>query len=306
MYTYALPVLLQHQMQGTFFIIVGTADRQDPKKLSWDEIEAMARDGMAIESHTYNSHYEVKVNGRLVPVFNTPIVVNGQTESTQQYETRVYNDFVKARTELSQALGQPVDEFAWPYGYGSREATALAREAGYAYLFTTADGYVTARSNPLYIHRIDVGKSNITPEQAVQDVLQTATAVPVVSDLVRHAETVIHAHHDHPTGSTATGQALVAHSATGQVPAGGTKSSVGAGAGDHAQGIQAQMRSGQGQTTGTGRAQGAASGNSLSGGLHGPAGDTGAIRSGGGGLTGGASSSAGNTLAGTAPNGATK
>jgi len=175
MYTYALPVLLQDHMQGTFFEIVGTADKHDSRKLSWGQLKAMVRDGMAIESHTYDSHYEVKgPTGQLIPVFNTPIVINGKRETKQQYDTRVYDDFVKARMELSKVTGAPVIELAWPYGYGTPMSTYLAYQAGYRMIFTTADGYVNAGSNPAYIHRIDVGKNGVTPEQAVQRVIYNA------------------------------------------------------------------------------------------------------------------------------------
>jgi peptidoglycan/xylan/chitin deacetylase (PgdA/CDA1 family) len=178
MYTYALPVLLAHHMQGTFFVIVGSADHNDPEKLSWPEIKTMEQDGMAFGSHTYDSHYEVTVHGRLDPVFNTPIVVNGHMETPSQYHTRVLTDFTKARVELSQALGHPVPEFAWPYGYGTWLSTAIAHEAGYRYLFTTANGAVGPGYNPSFIYRIDVGKSFVTPAEAVQAVIDTGKAIP--------------------------------------------------------------------------------------------------------------------------------
>ncbi|KPV43970.1 polysaccharide deacetylase family protein [Alicyclobacillus ferrooxydans] len=183
MYTYALPILVQHEMQGTFFDIVGTADHPLRNEfLTWGQIKTMVHDGMCFESHTYHEHYEViGQNGMLTPVFNTLMTVNGITETPQHYYNRVYGDFTKARVELSQQIGQPVREFAWPYGYGDWLSTSIARAAGYDYLFTTAPGYVTAGSNPIFIHRIDTGTTGITPSQAVQDIINTAQAyVPQV------------------------------------------------------------------------------------------------------------------------------
>src|SRR5579875_3069416 len=159
MYTYALPALVQHEMQGTFFDIVGSLDSKiHGEFLKPYQVQQMAHDGMVFESHTYQSHYEVKdAAGQLTPVFDTRIVVDGKLETPAQYVHRVYTDFYKARTELSHLTGEPVTEFAWPYGYGTPIATYLANRAGYQYLFTTNNGYVTAYSNRDYLDRIDIG-----------------------------------------------------------------------------------------------------------------------------------------------------
>ena len=178
MYTYALPILMKYHMQGTFFVIVGTADKQDLKTLSWSQIQTMEQEGMTFGSHTYDAHSLIFRQGELTPVFNTPIVVNGHLETEHQYYTRVQVDFVKARARLSEVLGVNVVEFAWPYGYGNSASNRIARRAGYQYLFTTAPGYVTAQSNPHFIHRIDVGKTNITPKEAVQRILDTGRFMP--------------------------------------------------------------------------------------------------------------------------------
>ncbi|WP_054971101.1 polysaccharide deacetylase family protein [Alicyclobacillus ferrooxydans] len=178
MYTYALPILMKYHVQGTFFVIVGTADKQDPKTLSWSQIQTMEQEGMTFGSHTYDAHSLIFRHGELTPVFNTTIVVNGHLETEHQYYTRVQVDFVKARARLSEVLGVNVVEFAWPYGYGNSASNRIARRAGYQYLFTTAPGYVTAQSNPHFIHRIDVGKTNITPKEAVQRILDTGRFMP--------------------------------------------------------------------------------------------------------------------------------
>ncbi|MCL6454177.1 MAG: polysaccharide deacetylase family protein [Alicyclobacillus sp.] len=176
MYTYALPALVQHEMQGTFFDIVGSMDSKiHGEFLKLYQIQQMAHDGMVFESHTYQSHYEVKgPNGKLTPVFDTRIVVDGKLETPSQYYHRVYSDFVQARTELSRVTGHPVTEFAWPYGYGTPMATYIANKAGYQFLFTTNNGYVSPYSNHDYLHRIDIGRPYITPAEAVQAIIDTA------------------------------------------------------------------------------------------------------------------------------------
>jgi peptidoglycan/xylan/chitin deacetylase (PgdA/CDA1 family) len=51
-YTNVLPVLQQYGYTGTFFIITGTADAENPEHLSWTQITSMAEAGMDMESHT--------------------------------------------------------------------------------------------------------------------------------------------------------------------------------------------------------------------------------------------------------------
>lgn len=51
-YVNVFPALRQHGFMGTFFIITGTADANDPAHLSWAQIRQMADAGMDMESHT--------------------------------------------------------------------------------------------------------------------------------------------------------------------------------------------------------------------------------------------------------------
>lgn len=179
MYQYALPILRAHHMEGTFFVIVGKADQpanhtENLGYMTWAQLEAMHRAGMEIQSHTYNSHYVVNVNGHLVAAFNTPIPVNGRVETHQEYLARIQGDFLKAREELEQHLGAPCTQLAWPYGWGTLTATHTALSAGYRYLYTTTPGPVTPWTAPDAIPRIDIGYDTTTPAEAVKDILDTA------------------------------------------------------------------------------------------------------------------------------------
>ena len=120
----------------------------------------------------------------LVPVFNTRIVVKGKRETVNEYHQRVLADFVNARSELETNLGEPIDQLAWPYGWGSSFAAFIAHEAGYEYLYTTTDGYVTFWTNKNRIPRIDIGKPFITPNDAVDMILKTANGRYHVSKTV--------------------------------------------------------------------------------------------------------------------------
>ncbi len=176
MYTYALPEMVAHHMTGTFFEIVGHADRNLSSSLTWNDMRQMVSQGMSIESHTYESHYEVPTGRHhmMIPVFDTRIMVGGRPESMRAYEKRIFTDFSRARVELEKNLGEPVNQFAWPYGWGVPMATYVAHRVGYEYLYTTKDGFVTLETDKSLIPRIDIGKPSITPEEAVQMIVDTA------------------------------------------------------------------------------------------------------------------------------------
>ncbi|HVU11879.1 MAG TPA: polysaccharide deacetylase family protein [Phototrophicaceae bacterium] len=53
-YLNVYPVLRQVGFTGTFFIITGVVDAQNPDYLSWDQIRAMSNSGMDMEPHTVN------------------------------------------------------------------------------------------------------------------------------------------------------------------------------------------------------------------------------------------------------------
>src|SRR5690606_1856222 len=51
-YQYVFPALQRHGMTGTFFVITGRTDSNDPAYMSWAQINEMARAGMSMEPHT--------------------------------------------------------------------------------------------------------------------------------------------------------------------------------------------------------------------------------------------------------------
>ncbi|RIV23097.1 polysaccharide deacetylase family protein [Alicyclobacillaceae bacterium I2511] len=181
MYTHTLPILRSHHMTGTFFIITHAQDVHYPGFMSWPEVQALANEGMTVESHTYDLHYDVNVNGKLIPAFDTAFY-KGHWQTPTQYFQRDYQDFLTARLQLQQHVGQPVSEIAWPYGYGNMMAYRAAQAAGYHYFFTTAAGVDSPSTSSWYIRRIDVGLAS-TPQQVLNEIFQVsgspAVLVPV-------------------------------------------------------------------------------------------------------------------------------
>jgi peptidoglycan/xylan/chitin deacetylase (PgdA/CDA1 family) len=51
-YQYVFPVLKEYGYIGTFFVITGFTDENNPNHLTWEQIEEMANAGMNMESHT--------------------------------------------------------------------------------------------------------------------------------------------------------------------------------------------------------------------------------------------------------------
>lgn len=172
MYTRAFPILLKYHMPGTFFVITHAQDAMFPGFMTWPEVQAMARAGMAMESHTYDLHYLVNVHGKLTPAFDTAYY-KGQWQTPKQYYARDYHDFLTARLQLQQHLHQPIYEIAWPYGYGNVMAYRAAYAAGYRYFFTTAAGVNAPWTTAWYIPRIDIGLY-ANPVQAINRILQVA------------------------------------------------------------------------------------------------------------------------------------
>lgn len=58
-YTTVYPLLKEYGFSGTFFIITGRADNNDPGYVSWNQIQEMSENGMFMESHT-KSHSDLR------------------------------------------------------------------------------------------------------------------------------------------------------------------------------------------------------------------------------------------------------
>ncbi|OFW79629.1 MAG: hypothetical protein A2201_09025 [Alicyclobacillus sp. RIFOXYA1_FULL_53_8] len=172
MYSHAFPILRQYHMTGTFFIITHAPDVNYHGFVTWPELQVMAQQGMTLESHTYNLHFDVNVHGKLIPAFNTPYW-HGKLQTPSQYYQRDYQDFLQARLQLQQHLGYTVDEIAWPYGYGNAIAYRAALAAGYQMFYTTAAGVNSPWTSSWYIKRIDVGLAK-SPVQMINEILRTA------------------------------------------------------------------------------------------------------------------------------------
>lgn len=112
--------------------------------MSWDDIRAMRRAGMDIESHT-RSHRVL------------------QTLST----ARLADELAGSREDIRREIGEAPRTVAYPVGYSIRHIPAIraaVEQAGYKLGFTNATGanYLWHAVDPLDIHRITMSRDTST------------------------------------------------------------------------------------------------------------------------------------------------
>jgi peptidoglycan/xylan/chitin deacetylase (PgdA/CDA1 family) len=68
-----------------------------------------------------------------------------------------YREIVECRRVLQEALGAPIDSFAYPYGSLKQDFTAdtaaVVRQAGFGLAFTTGEAFATVNGDPFQIPR---------------------------------------------------------------------------------------------------------------------------------------------------------
>ena len=142
----AIPFLLEQQVPFTYFVSFDFAktgrpfphDEQAGQPLppnSLSQLREMAASGSDIGAHT-RTHPNV-----------------GEISSDEQ----LYDEVVQSRTDLSDAIGAPVDYFAFPFGKHenmSDRAFQMAREAGILGACSAYGNYNLPGGDPFHIQRI--------------------------------------------------------------------------------------------------------------------------------------------------------
>ncbi len=113
----AFPILQDHGMKATFFIITDFIDEQREGYLSWEMVEEMAGAGMRIESHS-KTHPDL---------------------STSERDYVIYEALGSQET-IAAHIGYTPRYFCYPSGRYSEETMAILNELGYWGALTTADG----------------------------------------------------------------------------------------------------------------------------------------------------------------------
>jgi peptidoglycan/xylan/chitin deacetylase (PgdA/CDA1 family) len=110
----ASAVLARLHMPATAYIITDRISGPDPSFLTWGDLRALERRGIAIGSHTVT-----------------------HTELTQLDDAQALGELRESRATLEQHLGHPVQWFAYPAGREDARVRKLVVEAGYVLAVTT-------------------------------------------------------------------------------------------------------------------------------------------------------------------------
>lgn len=113
---HALPELLSRGARAVFFATTDFIGRR-PGFCSWQQLSEMADAGMTIGSH-----------GRTHRFFDDLSDAEAQAE------------FADSKAAIEQHIGRAIDQISFPGGRYARHQRALARQAGYALLHTSALG----------------------------------------------------------------------------------------------------------------------------------------------------------------------
>jgi peptidoglycan/xylan/chitin deacetylase (PgdA/CDA1 family) len=138
-----LPVLQRYNFPATLFLVTGYCGKNNgwPSQrnsivsqplLSWTEVREMSKDGVSFGSHTM-SHPDL----RRLPA------------------REVEEEIVASKKAIEDATSQPVEMFAYPYGY-SNETVRIFTRTHFSLACSTTLGFVGPESDPFGLERIDM------------------------------------------------------------------------------------------------------------------------------------------------------
>jgi peptidoglycan/xylan/chitin deacetylase (PgdA/CDA1 family) len=138
-YSTVFPALQNYNFTGTFFIITGKADANDPAHLNWEQIGEMAAAGMNMESHTKN-HLDLR---------------------GQDYNTLVY-EMLGSMESLHFYTGRWPHIFCFPAGFYDDAALTLLETLPVWRAVTTENGVLHTSDNRLLMPRVRVSSGTGT------------------------------------------------------------------------------------------------------------------------------------------------
>ena len=130
-YHQAYPLLREHGMRGTFFVVAGLVGK--PGYMTWEQLREMQLNGMEIESHSLD-----------------------HVDLSQLPRPELQRQLVESRRMLEQNLLRPVRYLNYPSGRYSPLVISMARAAGYEAAVTVNYGLVQQRATPYELNRVRV------------------------------------------------------------------------------------------------------------------------------------------------------
>jgi peptidoglycan/xylan/chitin deacetylase (PgdA/CDA1 family) len=129
---HAVPILEQNGFTATTFVVPGFLGRHG--YMTEAQVEEVAAAGMTVGAHTMH-HVDLAV------------VAPGVAR----------DEITRSREVLQQLSGQPVLDFAYPYGIFTRSVETMVEEAGFRDAASTEPGSWQFASQPYILRRIEVG-----------------------------------------------------------------------------------------------------------------------------------------------------
>ena len=148
MYDKLLPIAKEFGYPMTLFVYIDFVHPTSKNLISWDEIRALERAGIDVESHTY-SHADL-----------TKILSSDSPDSFR----KLFKEMYLSRRIISLETGNDCDFIAFPYGNYNSYLVNTARLAGYKRAFTTEYGMNPVTRDNFCLRRHHI-KSNYSAKQ---------------------------------------------------------------------------------------------------------------------------------------------
>ena len=129
--TIAWPLLKRFGFPATVFVSTDEVGR--PGFATWEQVAAMAKEGMTIGSHTIHHSYVPLVSSERLPA-----------------------ELAESKRTIEERLGRPVRFLSYPIGGYTPEAQAVARQAGYLAACTTNRAASRNGIDPFALRRVKV------------------------------------------------------------------------------------------------------------------------------------------------------
>jgi peptidoglycan/xylan/chitin deacetylase (PgdA/CDA1 family) len=142
-YNYVFPLLREHNMKGTFFVITQFTDNNAENYLAWSQVEEMDAAGMSMEAHTKN-HVDLR---------------------NRDYDYLVF-EIVGSIESLEAHLGNHSRMFAYPVGRYDDTTLAVLASTNVLRAVTTQIGSWQTSDN-----RLEVPRMRITNETNVSGLI---------------------------------------------------------------------------------------------------------------------------------------
>jgi peptidoglycan/xylan/chitin deacetylase (PgdA/CDA1 family) len=132
-FTNVFPVLQEFGYTGTFFVITGLTDANDPNHLSWQQVQQMSDAGMSMEPHTKN-HISLR---------------------QRSYDTLIY-EMLGSMESLQAYTGRMPHIFSYPVGHYDNDTLSVARTLPIWRAVTTEAGRWHTTDNQLTMPRVRI------------------------------------------------------------------------------------------------------------------------------------------------------